>query len=323
MRRLAFTIAWIALPLLFLAGLAWEMSAWRALKDREGRAQGEISRLAGAIRAQEGEVTREMSANAALLKEMQWSSDRGDPSAFLTRLAELAEGARLKILAIGPLAHQASPQFSKSWHTVQVLAPYRELKVLATRIEQDGGILEEVLLQPQPDGAQEERADRDEIRAQFRMTAMELTGEAKTILQRVVVASGGIPGSPGKPEAPLALALPRKGEEATARIRDPFKFVVTTPPPTAIAAGPKGPPPPAKVEAAKPLIPMEVKGIVTFPGGYLAILNNQIVRVGDVVSEHQVERITDSEVVLRQPDGFPRTVALPDFGVVRAGPPRR
>jgi len=63
---------------------------------------------------------------------------------------------------------------------------------------------------------------------------------------------------------------------------------------------------------------MEVKGIVSFPGGFLAIVNNQIVKVGDTVNGHRVERITDSAVVLREPDGGQRTETLPGLGAAPA-----
>lgn len=71
---------------------------------------------------------------------------------------------------------------------------------------------------------------------------------------------------------------------------------------------------------AKALTPFELKGIMSFPGGHVAIVNNQPVKVGDVVSDHRVESITDTEVVLRQPDGSPRTVTL---ATVASPAPRR
>jgi hypothetical protein len=67
----------------------------------------------------------------------------------------------------------------------------------------------------------------------------------------------------------------------------------------------------------------EVKGIVSFPGGFLAIVNNQIVKVGDTVTGHKVERITDNNVVLRDPDGGTRTVQLPDLLSSSPTEPRR
>ena len=66
----------------------------------------------------------------------------------------------------------------------------------------------------------------------------------------------------------------------------------------------------------KPLMSMEVRGIVSFPGGRLAIVNDQIVKVGDRVDGHRVEDITDNEVRLRQPDGKPRFVRPPNIAAM-------
>jgi hypothetical protein len=107
--------------------------------------------------------------------------------------------------------------------------------------------------------------------------------------------------------------------------RDPFQFGK---PPAAVAAGPRRPRPAGAAPAGptgepKGETPMEVSGIVGFPGGVLAILNNQIVKAGDQVSGHRVERITDREVVLRTPEGGPRTVPLKDLTAAPAAGPRR
>ena len=80
--------------------------------------------------------------------------------------------------------------------------------------------------------------------------------------------------------------------------------------------------PPATPQPPKPEVVFELRGIVGFPGGQLAILNNQIVKVGDTVSGHRVERITDNNVVLRDaPKASTRTVPLPDLLGAAAGPP--
>ena len=68
---------------------------------------------------------------------------------------------------------------------------------------------------------------------------------------------------------------------------------------------------------------MELRGVVAFPGGFLAILNNQIVKVGDMVSGHRVERITQREVVVREPGAEPRTVPLPALIPTAPAEPRR
>jgi len=60
-----------------------------------------------------------------------------------------------------------------------------------------------------------------------------------------------------------------------------------------------------------PVVPIEVTAILSFPSGTVAILNNRAVKAGDSVEGHRVERIADTEVVLRQPDGSLRTLTLP------------
>ena len=293
-------------------------------------------RLSAEIRAREQAIVREMRAHSELLREMQWSPDRADPSVFLTGLAELARGARLKITAIGSLERQATPQFRKSWHQVQVVAPYQELKNLATRIEFERGVLEDVLLEPLKQEARAAAA-KDEVQARFKLTAVQLAPEGKAIIERVLRASPEAPGVPAKPEAPLALPLPPRPEEPALALRDPFAFVATAPTarPARVAALPSTPgpgppgvpgtPPPTSVkeEPAPPPRPMEVKGIVMFPGGALAIVNDRIVKVGDQVDGHRVQRITDTEVVLRQLDGALRTVTLPSITAAPRAAPRR
>ncbi len=70
-------------------------------------------------------------------------------------------------------------------------------------------------------------------------------------------------------------------------------------------------------------MPLDLKGIVNFPDGHLAIVNNQIVKVGDTVSGLRVERITENSVTVREPSG-PRTVSLPELGAPPApAEPRR
>ncbi|MEK7837944.1 MAG: hypothetical protein AAB328_08165, partial [candidate division NC10 bacterium] len=54
------------------------------------------------------------------------------------------------------------------------------------------------------------------------------------------------------------------------------------------------------------------------PGGFHVIVNNQIVKVGDSLSGHRVDRITDDAVVLREPGGGTRTIPLPGLA---AAPP--
>jgi hypothetical protein len=290
---------------------------WRSLAGRGARVTAERTGLGNEIRAKEGEIVALMRGNAGLLQEMQWTSTGGEPAAFLTRLGELAREKRMKVIGIGPLERASTAQFTKSWHTIQVVAPYRELRELAARVEAEKGILEDVsVMAPRAGGG----ARPDEIEARFKMTALELTPDARKVFDRAVSAAG--PGPQGAPSGG-SLALPLPSDAAGVMpARDPFTFAAgMRRPPVAASAGPGGPGPPPPVEGARAAI--EVKGIFGFPGGFLAIVDNQIVKTGDTVSGYRVERITEDSVVLRERGGGSRVVTLPALSTAPPGAPRR
>ncbi len=294
-------IAWVVVAAAFLILLGAEFSKWGSLTAEGARAAAERQRLITEIQSREQQVGAEMSKHGGLLQEMQWTASGADPSAFLTRLAELAQEKRMKIMGIGPLERQATPQFNKSWHTIQVQGPYREIRELALRVEQDKGILEDVRLEaaPAPPGpAGAAASPSEDIQARFKMAALDLSAQAKQIIARTVAAGGS--GGQLVPGPQLALSVPARTPEVSPLARDPFVFL-TPPRPTIVSTG-----------ADKPAVPLELKGIVSFPGGFLAVINNQILKVGDTVSGHDVLNITENSVTLREPGKAPRTIDLPE-----------
>jgi Tfp pilus assembly protein PilO len=319
MRERGLALAWIALVVLVVVAFGWELNAWRSIASRGQQAASERARLTAEIRQREEEIVAEMRQHAGLLQEMYWSSAGGDPSAFLTRLADLAKDARMRITGVGPLERASTPQFNKSWHTIQVTGPYREMQALAVRVEREKGILEDMLLEGSTDGSNVGTLAPDELRARFKMVALELTADAKRVLERAVAAAGGTGGA----AAPaLALPVPAKAPDS-ARPRDPFTFAVAIPGVKPGGPGPAGPPTPALAEPPKPEPVMWVSGIVSYPGGALAIINEQIAKVGDAVHGHRVERILDNEVVMRRPEGGTRILSLPPLTAVAPPAPRR
>jgi hypothetical protein len=250
-----------------------------------------------------------MRSNAGILQEMAWSGTTGDPAVFLSRVAELAEGSRLKVFGIGPLEQQTTPQFSKSWHALTVQGPFQDLVEFATRVENDRGTLENMAIEvpqraagsavPGQPGQPPARVS-PEVQAKFRVTALQLTPQARRIIEDAARASG-VSLTPPIPQTGLALPVP----SPSSQFRDPFVFAA--PVDRARSA-----------EATAPRTAFDLQGIVGFPGGHLAILNHQIVRTGDRLVGHTVEHITDSAVLLRQPDGTPRRLSLPDIGAAAA-----
>jgi hypothetical protein len=306
-------LLWFAvIGVLFLVNLV-AFYQWRSLAGRGARVTAQRTGLGNEIRAHEGEIVALMRANAGLLQEMQWTSSGGDPAAFLTRLGDLAREKRMKVIGIGPLERASTAQFTKSWHTIQVVAPFRELRELAARVEAEKGILEDVSVRVPRSGS----ARPDEIEAHFKMTALELTPDARKVFDRAVAGAG-----PGPRRTPPggSLALPLPAEPGAAPARDPFTFTAGTrrPPVTAAPTGPGAPP---RVEGERSDV--EVKGIFGFPGGFLAIVNNQIVKAGDAVAGYRVERITEGSVILRERSGESRVVTLPALSTAPPGAPRR
>jgi len=315
-RPRALAVTWVLVAAVFLALLIFEFSKWRALSTEVARAGAERQRLTSEIQIKEGQLVSEMRKHSTLVQEMQWTASGADPSAFLTRLAELAREKRMMVMAIGPLERQSAAQFTKSWHAIQVRAPYREIRELAARVEQDRGILEDVHLEAaRADQRPSDEPSRgDEVLARFRLTSLELSAQAKQMVERTLAASGGPPKA--APAPPLALQVPTTGAPPSASGRDPFTFLTPPAPPRPPVAGPG--PEPVRAD-------LDLKGIVSFPDGFLAIVNNQIVKVGDTVSGHRVERITENSVTLREPGAATaRTVDLPEMAPAEAPPtPRR
>jgi hypothetical protein len=307
-------VAWILVAAVLGVLLVLELSKWRSLATEGTQIAAERQRLSSEIGLKEQQVVLEMRKHSALLQEMQWTSVGGDPAAFLTRLAELAQEKRMRVMAIGSLERQTAPQFTKSWHTVQVQATFPEIRELAARVEREKGILEDVRLEAvapaPPTGPSAGALPANELRARFRMTGLELSAAAKQIVQRAAAAGGGAP--PPAAGAPPGLPVPtRVGQAGGAR--DPFTFLSPPPPPRVAGAGP----------AEKPAPPLDIKGIVSFPDGFLAIVNNQIVKVGDTVTGYRVERITETAVTVREPGANPRTVELPGMPGAAPAEPRR
>jgi hypothetical protein len=307
MRERQLAIVWIGLVVVSIVVLIGLLQYSSSLKTRSVTAAAEVARLKAGIAQKEQETLAEMTSNVTTLQEMSWTGTTGDPVAFLSRVADLAQGSRLRVLAVGPLEQQDTPQFSKSWHAVTVQGPFQDLVDLATRVENDRGTLENVSMEaqnaPVPVAAPGQPAAparlTPEVLARFRVTALQLTQQARKIIDDAAKASGVALIPPG-PQAGLSLPVP----SASTEFRDPFAF------------GPSADRP-RETESSVPRQAFDLQGIVGFPGGHLAILNNQIVRAGDKLGGHTVEYITDTAVLLRQPDGVPRRISLPEIGAPR------
>ena len=211
------------------------------------------------------------------------------------------------MLTVGPLEQQATPQFSKSWHALTVQGPFQDLVEMAARVENERGTLDNVAIEAQaaqapaapPPGQVPQPRVSPEVQARFRVTALQLTQQARKIIEDAAKASG-VTLTPQTSLTGLSLPVP----SAASEFRDPFAF------------GGAPVDRPRQAEGSAPRLAFDLQGIVGFPGGHLAIVNNQIVKPGEKMAGYTVEHITDTAVLLRQPYGTPRRLSLPEIGAV-------
>ena len=313
MRERELSILWIVLAVVFVGGLIGLLQYSRSLRTSGAQATAEVARLRTAIQQRQKEILSEMKSNAPTLQDMSWTGTTGDPVAFLSRVAELTQGGRLKVLAIGPIEQEATPQFSKYWHALIVQGPFQDLVDMAGRVENERGTLDNVTIEAQavqappapPAGQQAPPRGSPEIQARFRVTALQLTQQARKIIEDTAKASGVRPGQPASTTG-LSLPVPSAAPES----RDPFAFGASVDRPR-------------QALGSVPRDVFDLQGIVGFPGGHVAIVNNQIVRTGETMTGYTVEQITDTAVLLRRPDGTARRLSLPEIGAVisRKQPP--
>src|SRR5881296_1662064 len=98
---------------------------------------------------------------------MRWSPDRAGAAGVVNRLAELAKGGRIKVVTIAPLERESTPRFRKSWHRIEMTAPFNDVVSFATAVEREGGILDEFLLEGLATRSAE-GPPTDDVRAQFK-----------------------------------------------------------------------------------------------------------------------------------------------------------
>lgn len=300
MKGRALTVGWIVMVLVVLAALGWTVARTISLGRSGATADTQRAGLARELEASRQNIQAELVANADLLRDIRWSPDRATAADVLRRLADLARGGQAKVLAIAPLEQEPAARYRKSSHRIDMTASFSELLDLATRVEREGGILEDVVLEV-PQRKPGEGAGRDTVRAQFRLTTIEPSDDTRRIMERVLAATAKSSRSP----LAVALTLPLEARPETTLqlLRDPFAF----------AEAPRRRGPAIAVAPAPPITPVSVKGIMKFPGGALAIVDDRVVKVGDVVNGRRVEQIVDGRIVLSEPGGGSRSILLPGF----------
>jgi plasmid stability protein len=313
---------WIATVLVLVLALGWTISQTIALGRSGASADVQRAALAQQVDASRQKMQDELAAKVELLKDLRWSPERPTAADVIRRLADLARDGHAKVSAVAPVDKDSTARARESSHRIEMAVSFHEIVDFATKVERDGGILEEVVLEVPPAKPGEQSTPVEGLSAQFRLTTIEPSDDARQIMRRVLAASAKNP----KFALTSALALPMDVQaQATPLLRDPFQFAeapsrrrgpasVTAMAKPSTAASLSPPPPPPVV------VPLTVKGIVKFPGGAVAIVNDQIVKVGDLVEGQRVEEIADGRVVLHEPGSGSRSLPLAGFAPLPPAP---
>ena len=312
---------WIATALTLLLALGWTISQTIALGRSGAAADLQHAALVRQVDTSRQKMQDELLAKVDLLKDLRWSADRPTAADVVRRLADLARDGHAKVSALAPVEKESTARARESSHRVEMAVSFHEIVDFATKVERDGGILEDVVFEIPATKSGDPSAAVEGLNAQFRLTTIEPSDDARQIMRRVLAASAKNP----KFALTSALALPLDVQAPSVQsLRDPFQFTVGPArrrgPATATAmtgastAASQVPPAPV-------VVPLAVKGIVKFPGGStVAIVNDQIVKVGDLVEGQRVEEIGNGRVVFHEPGSGSRSVPLAGFAPVPPAP---
>jgi hypothetical protein len=322
MKNQGLAVGWIATVIALIAGLGWTITQTIALTRSRASTEAQRTTLVRQLEASRQRMHDELAAKVDVLRDLRWSAERPTAADILRRVAELARDGHAKVSVVAPIDKEPAVQSRESSHRIEMAASFQEIVDFASKVERDGGILEDVVFEIPQTKAGEESASNG-LSAQFRLTTIEPSDDARQIMRRIVTASARSP----KFSLASALALPIEVQPpATSSLRDPFQFTeapvrrrepvsVSMPatPPAVALQSPGSPPAPV-------VIPLTVKGIVKFPEGLVAIVNDKIVKVGDLVEGQRVEEISDGRVVFHEPGSGSRSIPLAGFAPMPPAP---
>jgi len=302
--------------------LVWTALVWIPLKSRElhrevRAVQMELQRGASTLQELRAQFKQDENRYASILQGFPWRTEGSEGAAFLARLGDVASGQSLRILAIGALQRQDTPEWTKVSRQVRLTGRFADILRLVETVEQNRGILEALKMQRlQPQGGAE---SPQEIEAQFVLVTVELPPKVHNRLRASVAAlpAGSTPES-AEAGGPLLPPVPaRTGPIQVGAVRDPFQ--IRGPSPTADTPVPDATPKPVEPDETKaappePAFPvLTLVGIIASPRGRVAIINNQMVREGEQIEGVLVQTIHQHAVVLKSPSAVKR-LTLPELG---------
>lgn len=211
-------------------------------------AQSKREQRKATLTALDVQFKRDESRYAGILKRFPWLIESAGGTAFLTRLGEVVTGQSLKVLAIGALQRQATPEWAKVSRQIRLTGRFAEVLSLVENVERSRGVLQEVKIRKsQPRGGEPE--EPEEIEAQFGLVTLELSEDIRKRLRAsIAVLPKGSEPEAAEPGGPLLLPVPAGASPIpVASLRDPFQspeaISATGVPGRTRAPGPGGLPP--------------------------------------------------------------------------------
>lgn len=320
MRKVLWLAGWVGIPVLVFV-LVWMAFIWipgttRELRQEVQKAEAERTQRASMLQDLEAEFKQDADRYAAILRYFPWLTETSGGTAFLIRLGDVVTGLSLKVQAIGTLQRERLPQLEKVGRQIRLTGGFLDALKLVENAEQNKGILEELKIQrPPPKAGATEAAN--EVEAQFHLSTVELTPDVRSRLRAfIAVLPKGSKPEATETEGPLLLPVPERAiPTQVASLRDPFMI------PGAVLAraapgrtkGPQEPPP------ESPFPDLTLAGIVESPRGRMAIVNNQMLREGEIIEGVLVQRIRKNEVVFKSPFTV-KQLTLPGFATTSQPP---
>ena len=271
----------ILVTIVILAGVFYTATLYyptrkRALRVAKSRAmleaQLETASPTGGESQQKEAVTDALTMDVNFFGKRNLTPQRGIPE-LLEQINRISNEMNIRFVAIKPLDEEEAAEYRKYPFLIETRAAYPELVNFVHRIE-NGMRLSLSNLQIERDPK-----DVSMHRLQFTLNIVEL--DADVDFGPAISADTVSPDS-------------KETEELIAVFRDVFSPKQGT----TVAQLPK-PPEPAKVFKKKRRPPkLNLMGIMEIAGRRVAIINNKIVRPGDVILKQRVKRIEDDRVIL-------------------------
>ncbi len=194
-------------PVLLWLALVRVPQTARGLQAERQKTEQEWQQLEATLKDLDAQFKGEEERYARILRRFPWLAEPSDGTAFLTRLGDVVTGLSLKVMAIGAVQREATPQLEKLGRQVRVAGRFSDNLRLVENVAQHKGFVEELKMQRlQPKGGEEAV---EEIEAQFRLSSVELTPDVRKRMRAFIGAlPDGSKTGPGDLDASPLLPVP-------------------------------------------------------------------------------------------------------------------